>query len=87
MNYSIPKAKLIGTLPAFNSYYLQVYGYTEEEVHALVENIVLQVKKECAEACLKEAQQWESLDKNGRSNYLDYADVARTCASVIMKKY
>lgn len=86
MKYTLPKPTLIGTLPAFGTYYHQVYGYTEDEVKELIENITNMVKKECVEICLSEARQWESLDKNGRSVYLDYAEVAKTCAAAIMKK-
>lgn len=86
MKYNIPKPTLIGTLPAFGTYCHQVYGYTEEEVLALVESVAKQIKKECVEICVQEARQWESLDKNGRSNYLEYAGVAQTCASAIMEK-
>lgn len=40
-------------------------------------------REACAKVCRREQRSYEHLDRNGRSRYLDYAEVAGVCAAVI----
>jgi len=64
-----------------------VQDRVETELRAAIERHVAEAVKaereECAKVCDREQRQFNHLDVNGRSRFVEYASVAGTCAAAI----